>query len=523
MKHQKNSENFEQKRESGRRRMASLVPGVLLKLLKTINSDVKVLGEHRSVLLQVVSIVPALAGSELWPNQGFFIKVSDSFHSTYASLSKEDSELILTNELQQLGQFFYVEKMEAGTQVPVLVGVRPVPGRHPFVGDPKDLMQILDPSEGYVETENEGVLKETQSPRQKRIVIREEKAGIASRYMQGVSTSMNVNGPGTNGGNKGDDIEHGRGKKVGSAKRKPKEIIVKVPAIIPTCDRPELLSTKQESAQCNIQETTLVPSKCNSSKRSSTKKENSDLNFFSSSKDKIHTSEAIPWSSLSRYLLKPSKGMLRRKHLASMVAVEAQREASAASILVRCLREELTQYQLLERGNKLMDQRNAKISLKDKSLQSSNLSSHEKTDKSGRKTSLVPGKNTTLKSSKPQIELSVSGKLEWAKGDGLKEANELRQILIKETRSWFLRYLEKTLDSGFSSSGTQGKKDRVNKDIALTLSNLKNAKEWLDKQSSTLDIESEEMVETVERLKQKVCSSLLVQVGSAASALEKCA
>ncbi|KAI9119897.1 hypothetical protein K1719_009286 [Acacia pycnantha] len=357
--------------------MASLVPGVLLNLLKTINSNMEVLGEHRLVLLQ-------------------------------------------------LGQFFYVEKMEsAGTQVPVLVGVRPVPGRHHFVGDPKDLMQIiLDPSEGNVETENEVVLKETQ--KKNIVIIKKEKAGIASRYMQGVSTSMKVNGPDSNGGNRGSDLENGSGKKVGPAKRKQKGIL-KVPAMIPTCDRPEALSTKQETAQ-----------------------------------------------------------------------FEAQREASAASVLVKCL-------------SMFAD------------LCSSAASENPHPTLNKRKTSLIPGKikNTTLKSPKPQIELSVSGKLEWAKGDGPKEANELRQILIKETRSWFLKYLEKTLDSGFSSLVTQGKKDRVDKDIALTLSHLKNAKEWLDNLRSTLNYESEDMVETVERLKQKVCSCLLHQVGFAALALEK--
>ncbi|XP_054782095.1 uncharacterized protein LOC129289361 [Prosopis cineraria] len=508
--------------------MASLIPGVLLKLLKTINTDVKVLGEHRSVLLQVISIVPALSGSELWPNQGFFIKVSDSSHSTYASLSKEDNDLILNDKLQ-LGQFFYVEKMEAGTQVPVLVGVRPVPGRHHFVGDPKDLMQILDPSEGTVQAENGVVVKESQSPGKKKIVIKEEKTGIASRYMQGVSTSMKVNGPDGNGENRRNDLENGGGKKVGSAKRKEKR---DVPAMIPTCDRPESLSTKQETSQCNIQET-IVSSKSSYSKRSSSKQENLDLNFFSSSRDKSYTSGALTWSSLPRNLLKPNKGMLRKKHLASMVAVEAQREASAASVLVKCLsifaslcssaasenpHPTLNKFFALQQ---LMDQRHATTSLKDKSFQSSNFPSHEKTDKSGRKTSLVADKNTTLKSPKPQIELSLSGKLEWAKGDGLKEANELRQILIKETRSWFLKYLEKTLDAGFSPLRTQGKKDTVNKDIALTLLHLKNAKEWLDKLRITLDSESEETVETVERLKQKVCSCLLVQVGSAASVLEK--
>lgn len=109
--------------------MASLTPGVLLKLLQGINSNVRVRGEYRSVLLQVISIVPALTGpDDLWPNQGFFVKVSDSSHSTYVSLSREDTELILGNELQ-LGQFFYVDRVQPGNPVPVLVGVRPIPGR----------------------------------------------------------------------------------------------------------------------------------------------------------------------------------------------------------------------------------------------------------------------------------------------------------------------------------------------------------------------------------------------------------
>lgn len=171
-----------------------------------------------------------------------------------------------------------------------------------------------------------------------------------------------------------------------------------------------------------------------------------------------------------------------------------------------------------------MDQRNATTTpLKDKSLHLPSLPSHAKKDKSGKKTALtIPGEKTTSKSPKPPPELSPTGKLEWAKGDGLKETKELRQTLIKETRSWFLKYLEKTLDSGFSSMDTQQKKDRDSKDIALTLSHLKNAKEWLDKMRSTLDSENEEdLVETVERLKQKVYSCLLVHIGSAASALEK--
>lgn len=212
--------------------MASLTPGVLLKLLQSMNSNIKVLGEYRSVLLQVISIVPALSGSELWPNQGFFVKVSDSSHSTYVSLSKEGNELILNNKLQ-LGQFFYVDRLEAGTPVPILQGVRPVPGRHPFVGNPKDLMQMVDPSESPVQADDHAgrnSLKPRESSdgkeetsRQK-IVIKEEKAAVASRYMQGFSTSNSkANSQDCSGSGKQNDNESG-GKKVAMTKGKQQEL-----------------------------------------------------------------------------------------------------------------------------------------------------------------------------------------------------------------------------------------------------------------------------------------------------------
>ena len=184
--------------------MASLTPGVLIKLLKNIDSNVKICGEYRSILLQVISIVPAITGSELWPDHGFFIKVSDSSHSTYVSLSKDDNELILTNKLQ-LGQFIYVEKVEAGTPVPVLVGVRLIPGKNPCIGNPKDLMHMLVPSDNLEALDHQkNAAKSSElsdgterSPKQK-LVIKEEKVSVASRYLQGVSNvvSEKVNGTG---------------------------------------------------------------------------------------------------------------------------------------------------------------------------------------------------------------------------------------------------------------------------------------------------------------------------------------
>ncbi|KAL2507246.1 Plant protein of unknown function [Forsythia ovata] len=119
--------------------MVTLVPGVLLKLLQHMNTDVKVGGEHRSSVLQVVSIVPALAGGDLFSNQGFYLKVSDSSHATYVSLPDEHDDLILSDKIQ-LGQFVNVERLEAASPVPILRGIRPVPGRHPCMGTPEDIV-----------------------------------------------------------------------------------------------------------------------------------------------------------------------------------------------------------------------------------------------------------------------------------------------------------------------------------------------------------------------------------------------
>ncbi|KAK9751030.1 hypothetical protein RND81_02G237000 [Saponaria officinalis] len=122
--------------------MATLAPGVLVKLLNGMNTGVKPTGEHRSTLLQVTDIVPAeLDEKSLWPNHGFYIKVSDSSHSIYVSLPYEQDDLVLSNKMQ-LGQFIYVDKLEPGSPVPVVKGAKPVPGRHPLMGTPEPLMGL---------------------------------------------------------------------------------------------------------------------------------------------------------------------------------------------------------------------------------------------------------------------------------------------------------------------------------------------------------------------------------------------
>jgi hypothetical protein len=125
--------------------MASLTPGILLKLLQSMNSTARVTGDHRSALLQVIGIVPALAGSDLWPNHGFYVQLSDSLNSTYVSLSDRDNDLILTNRLQ-LGQFVYVDRFDFDSPVPRVCGIRPIAGRHPFVGSPEPLIARISAS-----------------------------------------------------------------------------------------------------------------------------------------------------------------------------------------------------------------------------------------------------------------------------------------------------------------------------------------------------------------------------------------
>ncbi|CAN1169089.1 hypothetical protein LINPERHAP2_LOCUS28202 [Linum perenne] len=525
--------------------MASLIPGVLLKLLQSINSNVKVRGEYRSVLLQVISIVPALNGSELWPNHGFFIKVSDSSHSTYASLSKEDNELILNNKLQ-LGQFFYVDKAEAGTPVPILVGVRPLPGRNPFVGNPKDLMQMLVPSAGPVHAENDAGLHVTKSKREENtrhtIIIKEEKAAVASRYRQGVSAvNPKSGGADSNGCGKSTESENGGGgKKVGTAKGKQQEKKGQARPATPSWNRPEILPSNPEvllSATAIKEIPVSFDSK--SARGSSNKQKTKSLSSSSSNKHENKLSDVTSWTSLPTNLLKPGKVMLRRKYLASVVAIEAQKEASNASNLVKCLKYlcstaspenphlSLPKFFTLQQ---CIDQPNVTTPLKDKSFQLSTPFSTSETEKISKRMGPLHAKTMGKPLKTAIMEFSAAEKIEWAKVDAAKDIKELREGLLHETRAWFLRYMDGALDSGFrvpvqERKGKGGGRGRLmeaeNNQIAVTLSQLKHANDWLDKLRNNLNAETNApLIENIDCLKKKVYACLLAHVDSAALALE---
>ncbi|CAL9073518.1 unnamed protein product [Musa acuminata var. zebrina] len=117
--------------------MASLSPGVLLRLLqdeKSSSNPPRRPLHATPAVLQITGIVPAVAGPDLCPDKGFYIKVSDSSHSIYVSLPADLNDLILADRLQ-LGQLIQVRRLEPASPVPVLRDFRLLAGRHPCLHD----------------------------------------------------------------------------------------------------------------------------------------------------------------------------------------------------------------------------------------------------------------------------------------------------------------------------------------------------------------------------------------------------
>ncbi|KAL9368726.1 hypothetical protein Peur_039925 [Populus x canadensis] len=107
-------------------------------------------------------------------------------NASRAEIEEAASEAYIHKFICSLSQG-YETQSGSWNPVPILVGVRPVSGRNPFIGNPKDLMQMLVPSEGPVAVDNEvtgSKLRELsevkgENARQK-IIIKEENAGVAS-------------------------------------------------------------------------------------------------------------------------------------------------------------------------------------------------------------------------------------------------------------------------------------------------------------------------------------------------------
>ncbi|KAF8723968.1 hypothetical protein HU200_020970 [Digitaria exilis] len=146
--------------------MTTLSSGVLLKLLDGMKTGVaKPVGEHRTAVLQVTDIVPAeLDEKDLFPKHGkFYVKVSDASHSIYATLPLAQADLVLSNKLH-LGQLVHVDRLDPASPVPVIVGAKPLPGRHPLVvgtPDPAARAKQAAPRRGSWGPEQKASIKPT--------------------------------------------------------------------------------------------------------------------------------------------------------------------------------------------------------------------------------------------------------------------------------------------------------------------------------------------------------------------------
>lgn len=248
--------------------------------------------------------------------------------------------------------------------------------------------------------------------------------------------------------------------------------------------------------------------------------------------------------------------MLRKGHLASLVAAQAQKEANLAANLAKCLRlvspmipNTLTKQRRFNpraymRCSMFADiyssasPQNPHLHLSrfftlqsmiekaDATTQSHDTDSSalQEKDKPIRK----PGKNMNMNTNTPKTtrissQLSSADKQEWSKMDNSREMMELLRTLTNETRAWFLNFLEEALEFGFPvGQERKGKESSArvleqNNHIALTLSQLKQANEWLDKAKSGSGLE---VLGRIDELKQKVYACLLVHIDFAASALD---
>ncbi|OEL36830.1 hypothetical protein BAE44_0002152 [Dichanthelium oligosanthes] len=146
--------------------MTTLSSGILLKLLDGMKTGAaKPVGEHRTAVLQVTDIVPAeLDEKDLFPKHGkFYVKVSDASHSIYATLPLAQADLVLSNKLH-LGQFVHVERLDPASPVPVIIGAKPLPGRHPLVvgtPDPGARSKSAAPRRGSWGPEQNACIKPT--------------------------------------------------------------------------------------------------------------------------------------------------------------------------------------------------------------------------------------------------------------------------------------------------------------------------------------------------------------------------
>jgi len=367
-------------------RMANLSPGVLIKLLGEMGVDEV---DRKPVLLQIRSIIPAMAEGDLWPNQGFYLKVSDSSHAMYVSLPHEQDDLVLCNKLR-LGQLIYVEKLEMAYPVPVLNGVNPIQCRQPCVGSPKNLVVINNLANvrgvsdfvSSEEKDNDGQKKpyrslstskvrdeeavrifrrsrttsiesencdEMKATRKNRSAFVEKECDSESTISSG-SSAIPVKRRSWNGVEISDSPFAKRGIKP-SARRRSASVSPTWSVGYDSSDDNSNSKSKRKDISIDLK-SVKSSDKCRIPMSVKCHEQPLDPpGVFSWADDEKMTETKISWNSLPPALVDLGKEVLRHRDVALLAAVEALQEASAAERLLKCL-STYSEFQAAERDAK---------------------------------------------------------------------------------------------------------------------------------------------------------------------------
>ncbi|XP_051144364.1 uncharacterized protein LOC127260595 [Andrographis paniculata] len=526
--------------------MASLTPGTLQKLLQNAgNKDFKPAGEHRSPLLQVISIVPCL-GDDPWKSRGFFLRVSDSLHSAYVSVSEEDVELILSDNVQ-LGQFVHVSWVDSGSPVPVLRGIKPIPKRRPCVGDPKDLIssdflnakKVVETAGNKTAPKSAGKVKKVseKSSNVRRLSFGNSKvAGGEGRRL-----SLDLARKGWDSSPIRDKI----GGKITTRIKYKDDSSNSDNVVARAEDSPKTLPLKTKNV------ITASPKVLTKPPVRSVRSSSDDNDPIRLNKVLVNLPERkTQWDALPSMISNLGKEVGSYKNLAFAYAANALEEASIYEAVIRCMstfaelcelsrnrtagplvKQFLKVYENIKTTSKhisSMIHSNRDISsagIVDNSTRNNTTASlwiraavqtelskfslySRGDDEKGHyiivennapeESRLSKSKNIVKKpvSKFKETSRADSRPVNWVSGSGLKQAAELAEALLSSSRSWFLDYLEKSLSNGFGLGRDDGSS------AGILLGQLKSVNRWLDEEGSRGDAR-------IGRLKKKLYGFLL--------------
>ncbi|TYI33777.1 hypothetical protein ES332_A04G158100v1 [Gossypium tomentosum] len=524
-----------------------------------------------AALLQIVCIIPVLSESDdLWPKQGFFIKI---------------------------GQFIYVEKLESAYPVPLLKGLRLIPGRQPFDRDPKHLVgnNIMD---AFSQTSSP-LLIQRRTERARSISpctvpLRDRRASTGRQNCRTKTNGLNIQGFDMGYSRKKQDL-NGSGCSRRSWCETAKGSTVVKHEIIHVCHTPNshdsafrsagFVSFHDDNSNTRLRTKDVgqfskpvknTSKSWNSSSARTSKEPLTDSRKKASSNNKIWAETEMLWDTLPSSLVKLGKEVLRQRDVSLLAAVDALQEAAAIERLLKCLSKfselrlakEDDQQPSINKFFKLHDYltqcRGIVQSLTHTSSQrmaDSDLNSPGYTKealklavdrwrnatswvKAAVASDLIPlsaeGKNEAKATKKPSQITMLRGSYsitrqrnngefhsgfaaekknipEWEKGSTLNIARNLADSLQDECKTWFLGYIENYLD-GFDN-------ERLSKvphgQVAESMCRIKRLNDFLDMMEGSNGKSTPESPEFVAygRVRNKIYEVLLKHVERTAMVL----